>query len=112
METRTFATFADFDASPTKAWMVTHRHDSSWQLAWQLSFAKRPTEELYDLAKDPEQMTNLAGDPAYAATLTDYSGRLKGILTAAGDPRLAAGPVIYEQAPFTNGRARSNPKKP
>ena len=112
VEKSTFATFADFDASPTKAWLVTHRHDSSWQVAWQLSFAKRPTEELYDLAKDPDQMTNLAGDPAYAATLTDYSGRLKGILTAAGDPRLAAGPVIFEQAPFTNGRARSNPKKP
>lgn len=112
VESATHVTFADFDASPTKAWLVSHRNDSSWQTAWQLSFAKRPAEELYDLAKDPDQMKNLAGDPAYAATLTDYSGRLKGILTAAGDPRLAESPVIFEQAPFTDGRPRPKNKKP
>ena len=68
-----------------------HRNDSSWLQAWQLGFAKRPAEELYDLSKDPDQMHNIAADPAYAAVLRDYADRLKGILTAAGDPRLADG---------------------
>lgn len=30
-----------------------------------LAFDRRPNEELYDLRKDPDQMNNLAGDPAY-----------------------------------------------
>ncbi len=33
--------------------------------------------ELYDHAKDPEEVTNLAGDPAYAAVVADLSGKLK-----------------------------------
>ena len=112
VENVTHTTFADFDASPTKAWMVNHRNDSSWLQAWQLGFAKRPAEELYDLSKDPDQMHNIAADPAYAAVRGDYADRLKGILTAAGDPRLAEGAILFEQPPFTSGRPRPQPKKP
>ncbi len=32
-------------------------------------FGKRPTEELYDLTKDPFQISNLAGNPEYSAEL-------------------------------------------
>ncbi len=30
---------------------------------WQLSFGKRPSEELYDLQRDPDCVHNLANDP-------------------------------------------------
>jgi hypothetical protein len=103
VEKITFTTFADFDASPTKAWMVNHRNDSSWLQSWQLGFAKRPAGELYDLSKDPDQMHNIAADPAYAAVRRDYSDRLKAILTAAGDPRLADGLIPFEQPPKNPG---------
>ena len=36
----------------------------------------RPKEELYDLAADPHELKNLAGDPAHAATLADMRKRL------------------------------------
>ena len=114
VEDNTHATFADFDASPTKAWLVARRDDASWQQAWQLAFAKRPAEELYDLAKDPDQMHNVAADPAYATRRADYAGRLSAILTAAGDPRLAAGKVVFEQPPFTDPGPQTfkKPSKP
>ncbi len=30
------------------------------------------SEELYDMQKDPNEWTNLAGDPAYAAVIADH----------------------------------------
>ena len=36
----------------------------------------RPEEELYDLLADPDEMTNLAADPAYAETLADMRDRV------------------------------------
>ena len=63
LENNTFVAFADLDASPTKAWMVANRKDPEWQMHWRLGFEKRPAEELYDLAKDPDYLTNVADDP-------------------------------------------------
>lgn len=39
---------------------------------------QRPREELYDLVKDPEELRNLAGDPAYAEELTRLRAALAG----------------------------------
>ncbi|MFN5805287.1 MAG: sulfatase [Opitutia bacterium] len=46
----------------------------------------RPREELYELAADPWQIRNLAGDPAYAAVLEDHRRRLDAKLSATKDP--------------------------
>ncbi|WP_236621951.1 sulfatase-like hydrolase/transferase [Novipirellula maiorica] len=35
-------------------------------------FGVRPTEELYDIANDPHQINNLAGDPQYADVLREH----------------------------------------
>ncbi|MBL8267353.1 sulfatase [Steroidobacter sp.] len=39
-------------------------------------YRDKPADELYDLANDPFELVNLAGDPAYARTLVDLRGRL------------------------------------
>jgi len=49
-------------------------------------YVHRVPEELYDLEKDPDCLTNLAGDPAYAKTLVAYRTQLLGNLKATGDP--------------------------
>jgi arylsulfatase A-like enzyme len=38
--------------------------------------APRPAEELYDVQRDPHQLSNLADDPKYAAVLSDMQQRL------------------------------------
>ena len=63
----TFAAYGDLDASPTKAWIYTHRNDPGMDRYFDFAFARRPAEELYDIRKDPHGMHNLANDPCYAA---------------------------------------------
>ncbi|MEN8694587.1 MAG: sulfatase [Akkermansiaceae bacterium] len=48
-------------------------------------FGDRPAEELYDLAKDPYQVNNLAGDPAYAAELKHHRALLEKWIKESGD---------------------------
>ena len=47
----TYTAFADMDASPTKAWLITHRNEAQWKWYYELAFAKRQGEELYDVRK-------------------------------------------------------------
>ena len=81
----TDAGYADVDAGPAKAWILTHTDDP----AFARGFGKRPAREVFDLRKDPFELHNVAEDPAYAATLKELDARLMAELTASGDPRLA-----------------------
>ena len=101
IEHTTYAVFADMDASPTKAWVVHHFDDPAFRWIYDLSFGKRPAEELYDLAKDPDQVKNVAADPAYAATKERLAAELLAKLREAGDPRVGPAPVKFELPPFT-----------
>ncbi len=80
--------FPDMDGSPTKAWLVEHRNDPGMKPYLSLAWGKRPAEELYDLAKDPHQMNNLAEDPKYQETRTMLSEKLMQELRNGDDPRL------------------------
>ncbi len=56
-------------------------------LTEQLLFSPtRPREELYELAADPHQVRNLAGDPAFAGVLEEHRRRLDAKLVATRDP--------------------------
>ena len=66
LEFDTFVGFPDFDAGPMKAWLIQYRNDPQWKQHYDWAFGKRPGEELYDLAKDHDQVRNVADDPAYA----------------------------------------------
>lgn len=111
----TRAGFADMDASPTKAWVIAHQKDPHWASTFERAFGKRPAEELYDLAKDPDQLHNLVDNPEYSETKKALAAELLGKLEAAGDPRLTADPV-FEHPPFTltepegPGKARGKKK--
>jgi N-sulfoglucosamine sulfohydrolase len=49
-------------------------------------YIHRPAFELYDLAKDPDETKNLAGDPNYAKLLADMKGQLKEFQKRTDDP--------------------------
>jgi arylsulfatase A-like enzyme len=107
-ETRT--TFPDDDAGPTKAWLVTMRNDPQWKRHFDWAYAKRPREELYDLKSDPQQTTNVAADPRYAATRAKLETRLMGELQRTGDPRLVDNGKFYETPPMS-GPTNEGPGK-
>jgi arylsulfatase A-like enzyme len=46
----------------------------------------KPEEELYDLRKDPDEVHNLANDPAYADVLNELRAELKQWRDSVGDP--------------------------
>ena len=106
LEETTYVAFGDMDASPTKAWLVAHRNDPKWRQHYEFAFGKRPAEELYDLRKDPQQMKNVASDPAYAKSKMAMSAQLMKVLKDAGDPRVGNDPQAWERMLFVDDRPR------
>jgi N-sulfoglucosamine sulfohydrolase len=86
-----YPTAQDIYDSPTLQG-VLKRHDKSLGKRPLDSYLNRPREELYDLANDPEELKNVAGDPAYAGVLNDLRKRLKEWQKKTNDPWL----VKYE----------------
>ena len=103
----------DLDASPTKAWLIMHRDDPGMDKYFDFAFGRRPGEELYDLKKDPHQMTNVAGEAAYAEAKQQLSSRLMKTLKDTGDPRVTGDGSTFDKPPFSSRPAprRSNRKK-
>lgn len=102
LEQNTYVTFADMDSSPTKAWLVEHRNDRKWKWYFDLAFGKRPAEELYDVQRDPDMITNLAAVKKFAAQKKRLADKLLQELTRAKDPRIMENPPRFERLPFTN----------
>lgn len=55
----------------------------------QAAYLKRAAEELYDLARDPDELVNVAADPAYAGVKAALAERLRAMRAATKDPWLA-----------------------
>ncbi|MBM3832286.1 MAG: sulfatase [Verrucomicrobia bacterium] len=100
LENETYAAFADMDASPTKAWLIAHRNDPEWKWHYDFAFGKRPAEELYDLRNDPDQVKNLAADPAFSVKKKELAAQLIKILVDAGDPRVTGDGSTFDKPPF------------
>lgn len=52
------------------------------------AYLQRPQFELYDLAADPDELTNLAGEPAYAGLCAEFKAKLRRFQAETGDPWL------------------------
>lgn len=106
----TFAAFGDLDASPSKAWIAINCEDDSTQRKYfDYAFGQRPTEELYDLRTDSDQIFNVAGEPRYAEAKQDLSERLMEVLKDSGDPRVTGDGTAFDKPPFAS--PYSNPKR-
>ena len=95
----TFAAFGDLDASPTKAWIITHRQESP--AFFEYAVGQTPEFELYDIEKDPHCIENLALLESANEIRKDLHQRLMNELTRTGDPRISEN-VIFESSPFTD----------
>lgn len=79
--------FGDIDPGPAKELLLTRRDDKAIKRFFDLACAKRPAEELYDLATDPYQLTNVAGQPQYAEAQRTLRADLDRWMAETGDPR-------------------------
>jgi arylsulfatase A-like enzyme len=93
--------FGDVDAHmlhypcPTKLHILKNREKKEGRELFNLAFAKRPGEELYDLAKDPFQMANVAADAEYGEVRKMLSEKLTKYLKDNGDPRELGGQMKW-----------------
>jgi N-sulfoglucosamine sulfohydrolase len=78
----------DIDTGPTKRFMMKPENMEKYAREYQLSFGKRPAEELFRIADDPDQVNNLADDPEFAEVKKRLAEMLNQHLTETGDPRL------------------------
>ncbi len=80
--------------------MIFNRAEPEVAPLYELSFGKRPQEELYDLRSDPNYMNNLAADPAYQQTRQELHDQLMQILHEQNDPRVTESPPRFELPPY------------
>ncbi len=96
--------YADTDNGPTKSLIIEMKDSNAgFQQAYDLCFAKRPAEELYDLTKDPEQLVNVAEDPNYSKIKATLNSQLLSTLKKTADPRVLGGVEIFEDEPYLGG---------
>ena len=96
--------YGDIDDSPTKTYMMEHQDERDVKLLFALAFEKRPAEELYDLQKDPQQLRNVAANPAYADTRKELESALVAELKATGDPRAFGSGDAFDTYPYYGGQ--------
>jgi uncharacterized sulfatase len=81
--------FGDCDGGPTRGTILSRRDEEGMKKFFRLCFDKRPAEELYDLAKDPGELNNVADKPDYAEAKTKLRTELDRWMQETADPRAA-----------------------
>ena len=102
--------YGDVDAhmlhypSPTKMFLLQRPDDPEFGSLFELAFSKRPGEELYDLAADPHQMSNVAEEAEYAEVKAELASQLVDYLERTGDPREVGGAMKWVNAQYFQER--------
>ena len=97
--------------APSKGYMLEHRDEPQVRDLFALAFGKRPAEELYDLAADPYEMSNVAALDTYADTKARLRAQLDGYLTETGDPRMTAAPPPFDEYEYYGGQPLFPPEQ-
>lgn len=111
LATNTRVTLSDMDSSPTKAWLIQLRHDPFGRQFYDLAFAKRPREQLFVIADDPDQLRNVAADPKYEAARAELNRQLMIELTRTNDPRVTGDKQFFEKPPMAGPLEQPRGKK-
>lgn len=78
----------DIDGAPTKDFLLSDKGRKTFPEQYRLCVDKRAPEELYDIAADPGQIHNLAGDARYEDIRARLRSRLQSYLEETNDPRI------------------------
>ncbi|MEN0047780.1 MAG: sulfatase [Bacteroidota bacterium] len=87
--------YGDVDNSISKFLIMNRIGESESLDYFELTFGKRPAEELYEVQQDPFQLNNLANNEEYAATLEILRKELKDWMIETNDLRATEPQTIY-----------------
>jgi arylsulfatase A-like enzyme len=96
----------DTDAGPTKAFLSELGENDRF---WQMSFGKRPPVELFDLARDPDCINNLASEESHAAKATALREKLFAELRKQDDPRVLGRGEVFDNYDSPRAKAAAQP---
>ena len=103
--------YLNCDGSPTKTEILNLRRSGESPSWWKLSFGKRPAEEFFNLATDPDCVNNLA---TASASIDRYRGDMQALknqmiqeLKSQGDPRMFGKGDIFDNYPYS-GKSTDN----
>lgn len=99
--------FTNVDSSPTKELLLS-QHERGEDFYFDLAFAKRPLEELYQIKVDESCMHNLAGDPRYSAIKKTLWSRLEAELHLQNDPRIKGNGDIFDTYEHCGGEGATH----
>ena len=95
--------YKDTDDSPTKTVVLATEKTADLKHFFDASFGKLPADQLFDLRRDPDCMTNLAASVSFAALQKQLFDELK----QQGDPRMLGNGRIYDEYPYGNAAMRN-----
>ena len=98
--------YLDCDGGPTKTEVLKTRADPQQRHFWEACFGPRPAEELYDLQRDADCVTNLVGLTNSAPLAANLQRRLFDELTAQHDPRMAGQGGQFDLYPYADEKMR------
>ena len=91
--------YKNTDGSPTKTYLTDLKPSDPEYHYFEMSFGKRPKEELYDILNDPHCVNNLADNPSYAKIKDRMWKQLQSDLIAHRDPRILGQGEIFDYYP-------------
>ena len=97
--------YGDIDDGPSKQVLLGRSADPAIAPYFRLAMARRPAEELYALADDPHQTTNVATDPARAEVLATLRATLDAWQRDTADPRASDADDRWDRYPYYGGPA-------
>lgn len=97
--------YGDVDNSPSKQFLLKEKP----QPYFDLCFAKRPAEELYDIRTDPDQVKNLAQNPSAKKVKDQLSAQVDQWMKKTNDPRANGPTPLWDQAPYTGPKFTGMP---
>lgn len=80
--------FTDIDAAPSKSVIIENWQDEKMKIYFDWAHTKRAEFELFDIKKDPYNLTNLAGNSEFAAIEKELKEALMAELIKTEDPRV------------------------
>lgn len=84
-----------------RSWMETGKPLDKARAQW---YVQRPAEELYDVEKDPYQLSNLAGQAALQAVQQELKAQLAAWMQQQGDKGLETEMLAYTRIPKKEGQ--------
>ncbi len=98
--------FGDIDGGPSKSLLLDGRRDPAIERYFRLATDRRPAEELYDVRRDPGQLTNLAGQAGYRKEQDRLRAQLLTWMQETGDPRARVDDNRWDRFPYYGERAK------